>query len=744
MLKSEATAPISDSSRLLSAHTLTLAQLVTITGGEYDMENARRAVLQAVHACDAEDPLAALTAAAAVLHLRVTPVRRPLSELVWQVAEDAPVVIWHEFKQRWVVITHAGWLRLRIADGEHPNHQITMTRAALARRLGVRDVGVAVEAGIVQSARPAQAMSAVALAGGEGGRQPNGYGKGHPQVSPVRRFFGLLKAERQDIRTLLIFSVFAGLLYLALPLAVDAVVSNLAFGGQQLPYVQALVILSIALFACLALQAVVTGFQYYVSDVIQRRIFVRAASDLAYRLPRVRAEALDEVHAPELVNRFLDVVTAQKSTALLLLDGVNLVFSTLTGMLLLALFHPLLLTFVAVMLVVIILILWLCGRGAVETSIEESRMKYDLVNWYEEIAHFPFLFKGPAGYSLAAQRADHLAAGYIDARTRHFSILMRQIAGLLTLQVFAAAALLVTGGYLVISQQITLGQLVASELIISAIVASLSKLGKQLEAWYDAMAAMDKLGHIFDLETEREGGERPAKCEGGTAVKAEGLSFGYLENVPLFTGQNFDVPPGARAAVVGPHGSGASSLLDILFGLRQPASGYVTVDGLDLRSWYLEALRESVMLVRRDEIVDGTVVENLRLGRTDIGMDEIRAALARTGLLDDLLLRPEGLNLRLKIGGAPLSGNQRTRLLLSRALVQKPRLLLVDELLDGVDESCFRQLCSAILDKSLPWTVVVTTRDHDVTRQCDQVIYLAPCHLTDGTDAKRLNAQGVT
>ncbi|GEP46327.1 peptidase domain-containing ABC transporter [Brevifollis gellanilyticus] len=739
MPKSDVPASFPASSDPISAHTLTLAQLVSITGGEYDMEQARRAVLQAGRACEAEDPLAALTAAAAVVHLRVTPVRRPLAELIWQVRDDAPLVIWHEVERRWVVITYAGWLRLRIAEREHPNHRVTLSRSALARRLGLPGVNAVVEAGIVQAERAVQGMSAAALSHGHGHGHKNGHahGHGHGSVSPVRRFFGLLKAERQDIRTLLIFSVFAGLLYLALPLAVDAVVSNLAFGGQQLPYVQALVILSIALFACLALQAVVTGFQYYVSDVIQRRIFVRAASDLAHRLPRVRAEALDEVHAPELVNRFLDVVTAQKSTALLLLDGVNLVFSTLTGMLLLALFHPLLLTFVGVMLVVIILILWLCGRGAVSTSIEESRMKYDLVNWYEEIAHFPFLFKGPAGYSLAAQRADHLAAGYIDARTRHFRILMRQIAGLLTLQVVAAAALLVTGGYLVISQQITLGQLVASELIISAIVASLSKLGKQLEAWYDAMAAMDKLGHIFDLETEREGGERPAKCEGAASVKAEGLSFGYLEGVPLFGGQNFDVPPGARVAVVGPHGSGASSLLDILFGLRQPVSGYVTVDGLDLRSWYLEALRESVMLLRRDEIVDGTVVENLRLGRTDIGMDEIRAALARTGLLEDVLLRPEGLNLRLKIGGAPLSGNQRTRLLLSRALVQKPRLLLVDELLDGVDESCFRELCGAILDKSLPWTVVVTTRDHGVTQQCDQIIQLAPCHLTDGTDAVR-------
>ena len=695
-----------------------LAQLAAITGSEFDHERARIAV-QNVATADA-DPLGQLVSVAAEVYMHVSPVRVPFSEAIWQAHHDTPVVVWNKNEARWVVITFAGWFSLRIADGDHPTHRLSITRAALAQSLGLKSVHEVVEVGIVHPERPAQGISAHAT---------------HQEhMSPAKRFFGLLKAERQDVRTLLIFSVFAGILYLAAPLAVDAVVSNLAFGGQSQPFLQALVVASLALFACLALQAVVTAFQYYISDVIQRRIFVRTASDLAYRLPRVKAESLDGVHAPELVNRFLDVVTVQKSTSLLLLDGVNLVFSSLIGMLLLALYHPLLLLFVAVLLLFIVLVLWLLGRGAVRTSIVESMMKYDLVNWYEEIAHFPFLFKGPGGYGMAYERANQLATDYVTARAEHFRVLMRQIAGLLTLQVFAAAALLAVGGYLVISQQITLGQLVASELIMGSIVAALAKMGKKLEAWYDAMAAMDKLGHIFDLEIEREDGEQPAKQKGGALINASALTFGY-GGAPLFADRHFTILPGTRAAIVGPHGSGASSLLDIMFGLRQPTGGFVSIDGLDLRSWYLEALRESVMLLRRDEIIDATIVENLRLGRNEIGMDEIRTALSRVGLLDDLLHRPEGLNLRLKIGGAPLSGNQRTRLILARALVQRPRLLLIDELLDGLAADSFATLSAAILDESQTWTVVLTTRDHHVAKKCDQIIELAPCHLSDGSDS---------
>ncbi|TDU81245.1 ABC-type bacteriocin/lantibiotic exporter with double-glycine peptidase domain [Prosthecobacter fusiformis] len=725
-----------------------LAQLSAITGTEYDHERAKIAIRNATRA-DAE-PLSLLVSAASEVYMNVSPVRMPLADLVWQAHNDTPVVIWSVKEQNWIIITFAGWLRLRIADGEDPHHRRTITRKELVKRLGLVSAEDVVEAGVVQPERAAHDMSVHAAharhaqmygSNGHGHHRNghgNGHGNGHLHVSPVTRFFRLLKAERQDILTLLIFSVFSGILYLAAPLAVDAVVSNLAFGGQSQPYFQALVIVGFALLAALSLQAVITGLQYFVSDIIQRRIFVRAAADLAYRLPRVRAESLEGVHAPELVNRFLDVVTAQKSTSLLLLDGINLFFGSLIGMMLLALYHPLLLLFVAVLLVLIVLVLWLCGRGAVETSIAESRTKYDLVNWFEEIAAYPFLFKGPGGYHLAYERSNQLASEYVTRRAAHFRVVMRQIIGLLVLSVLAGAALLVMGGWLVVSQQITLGQLVASELIMSAIVASLAKLGKKLEAWYDVMAAMDKLGHIFDLEIERESGEQPVKRESGASVVADGLTFGYTENSPLFLSRTFTIRPGSRVAIVGPHGAGASSLLDILFGLRTPTGGHVCIDGLDLRSWYLEALRDHVQLLRRDEIVDATVVENLRLGRADIGMDEIREALERVGLLDTLLARPEGLNLRLKIGGAPLSGNQRTRLLLARSLVQRPRLLLIDELFDSLDPESFASLSAAILDKSLPWTVVLTTRDHDVTQLCDQVIQLSPCNLTDGSASTQI------
>ena len=692
-----------------------LEQLALIAGVPHDPQRAQVALRN--QAAVQADPLAALSAAAAEVCLSLSILRGPLRQLLWHARDGHPLLLWAASAQRWVVVTHYGGFRVRVADGLHPHRRLSLGRSQLQAMLGLESLDQKVEAGWLAAERPMQAATA-------GPPVNHAQAEGHDAMSPQGRLFRLLRVERREVGVLLFYSALSGVLYLAAPLAVDAVVSNLAFGSQSRPFVQALVVLALALLGALGLQALVAAVQYVVAEVIQRRIFVRAAADLAYRLPRVRVQELDEIHAPELVNRFLDVVTVQKSTALLLLDGVNLVVGSFIGMFLLALYHPALLLFVLVLLALLVGGLALLGRGAVASSIAESRLKYDVVNWFESVVTFPNLFKGPGGSLLAYERANQLAGGYLSKREAHFAIVMRQVVALLLLSVLASASLLLLGGWLVISQQITLGQLVASELIMGSIVVAMTKMGKKLEAWYDVLAAMDKLGHLFDLRIEREDGEQPSEVGGAMSLRACDLEFGREGQPPVFSHLNFEIAAGGRAAVIGPHGSGASSLLDMLFGLRQPLSGHLSVGGLDLRSWYLEALRERVMLLRRDEIVEGSVVDNLRLGRPDVGMDEVRHALERVGLLDDLLHRPDGLNLRLKPGGAPLSGNQRTRLLLARAWVQRPQLLLLDEILDGLGSDCFEALCDTVFDPELPWTVVVATREEAVAMRCGQRIVL--------------------
>lgn len=557
----------------------------------------------------------------------------------------------------------------------------------------------------------------------------SGGGPGH--AAPFHRFVALLRAERAEIGRIILFSIIAGGLYLATPLAVDAVVNSIAFGGEQQVYVQALVILSVALLALLGLLAVIRGAQAWVMEQIQCRLFVRMTADLAYRLPRVQMEALDRRQGPELINRFFDVVVLQKSAASLLLDGVDVLFSTLMGLLVLGIYHPMLLTFALGLLALIAGVVLLPARRGVRTSIKESYAKHAVVGWLEQIVMFPLLFRTRGGAELACQRADGLAQIYLAARRSHFRVLMSQLAGLLIIQALASAVLLTLGGWLVLRGELTLGQLVASELILAAIVAALGKLGKHLENWYDALAAVDKLGYLVDLPVERETGETPpASGAAGLGVELHKVTFAYDPTRPVLDNLSCRIPAGARVGVVGAAGHGASTLLDILAGLRQPRDGTTLLDGLDLRQWRLEALRREVALVRGHEVVGGTITENIRLGRPDVTLQDIQAALQHVGLLNALLHLPDGLETRLNPGGAPLSSCQRSLLMMARAIVGRPRLLLVDETLEGMDVEFLPAMQALLFSAARSWTVILVTRDPDLLARCDSVIQLGDCHLS--------------
>lgn len=681
--------------------------------------------LETIGAGDIADPMESCAMALDREGMRLTVSHLPLSEAVWHAHIDAPVVVWSESEKRYFLILQAGAFRVRLIKlGDSVDQRIVTSRSALAKMLGLPNVQGVIEVGLVHPKLMSESASIQTenhLSHGD-----HGAGHSHEHMPPFRRFLKILRPERREIVLLLVFAIFASILYLALPLVVDTVVTNLAFGSQTQPFFQALVVIGQILAACLLLQALIIGFQHYVAELIQRRIFVRIAGDLSYRLPRVAARAFDAIHAPELVNRFLDCVTLQKNTAFFLLDGINVVVATLIGLVLLALYHFYLMIFVVILMVVVCAAIWPLSRRAVSTAIDESLRKYQLVDWFEQVATYPYMFKGRGGYDMAYHRTNELASAYLLARRQHFRLVLRQISGLLLISVVASVALLILGVVLVLQQQLTLGQLVASELIMSSIVASIIKLGKKLETWYDTLAATDKLGHLLDLETETELGEVVAAedCAAGMHIEANGISFGYHEDQPVFENISFTLAPGSRTCVCGDQGSGVSSLLDLCFALRQTSKGYIRFDGMDMRAWHLETLRNSMKLLRFNEFVSASVTENLRLGRADITLDEIHHALKTVGVLDDCLRHPDGLDTMMQVGGAPFSTRQRVGLLIARALVQKPRLLMIDEILDGLDADSLERLSKIIFDRERPWTVLIATRTPEIREMCDLWIRL--------------------
>ncbi|MCA9105613.1 MAG: ABC transporter ATP-binding protein [Planctomycetales bacterium] len=540
---------------------------------------------------------------------------------------------------------------------------------------------------------------------------------------PWNRLARLIRPEWTEIWMLVVFSVFVGVLNLATPIAVEALVNTVAFGR----FLQPVVVLALMLFVFLAFAASLRALQTVVAEVIQRRLFVRVARDLGRRLPRVQQEAYDEEYGPELVNRFFDVITIQKVVPTLLLDGLTVILSTAIGMAVLAFYHPWLLGFDAVLLVLMAVATFGLGRGAIKSSIIESKKKYKVAAWLEELARCPTAFRLEGGPEFASDRTDQLVANYLEARRGHFRILMRQVVFSLGLQAIASTALLGIGGWLVISGQLTLGQLVAAELIVAVIVGAFAKLGKHLESVYDLMASVDKLGHLADLPLERDSGLLHHPHTGPASLKMDGISYqhaghGGIQRLSL------QLNSGEKVLLHGSSGTGKSTLADLLFGLRQPDSGTIAIDQVSPREYRPDILRGHVALARSGDLFEGTILENVHLERTAISPQDAREALVAVGLLDELSELEEGLETHLPASGSPLSDGQIRRLILARAIAGKPRLLVLDGLLDSLSPAEANRCLLPLADRQAPWTLVVLSSRADLQAEWDQVISLQETH----------------
>jgi ABC-type bacteriocin/lantibiotic exporter with double-glycine peptidase domain len=541
-------------------------------------------------------------------------------------------------------------------------------------------------------------------------------------MSPWQRLLFILRPESTDIGVVALFSAVVGLLALASPIAVEALVNTVAFGR----FLQPVVVLSLILLTFLAFAATLRVMQAYISEIIQRRIFVRVVSDLAYRLPRVQRSAFDSLHGPELMNRFFDVMTVQKTAATLVLDGIAMALQTIIGMLVLAFYHPYLLGFDLFLLGCLAVIVFALGRGAVRTAIEESYAKYDVAAWLEELAGSTVAFRSNGGARRAWDVADGLATEYVRARRRHFRVLIRQVVFAVGLQAVGGALLLGLGGWLVVNGQLTLGQLVAAELIVSVILGSFAKLGKQLESFYDLLAAVDKVGHLFDLPVERATGRALESDEGAAGVCGKRISFTFDAGNQVLSDVSFDIAPGELVAITGPPGSGKSLLLDLMYGARIPTHGRLEIDGHDMRSLHLASLRRHISLIRDREVFTGSIIDNVQLDNESMGLNRVRAALQEVGLWDELQDLPQGLDTQLNPAGQPLSDGQIRRLVLARGFALRPRLLLVDGVLDAFPSSLLPRTMEALRGLAGRCTVVIVTGRDEVASGCSRSIVLGP------------------
>jgi ABC-type bacteriocin/lantibiotic exporter with double-glycine peptidase domain len=536
---------------------------------------------------------------------------------------------------------------------------------------------------------------------------------------PLKRLFNHLKLEKTDIRRLVILTICIGLLSLATPVAIQALINIVTMGGLLEP----LYVVSFMLFLLLCLSGTLYVLERYIVELIQRRFFVRAAINAAHSAQSAKAEIHDHHNSAELMNRFFDVITVQKSAAALLTYGLSATLQAIIGSIVLMFYSFYFAIVVFVILFVLYFVVFKLGKLATQTAIQESKSKFKVAAWLEVLARNLITFKFQNGAKFGTYKAEKITNDYLQDRKDHFkTLLFQNITGGI-IYAFAGTAMLALGGTLVIQGEINLGQFVAAELIIFSVLLSFRKFVEYLEYYYDLLAAIDKLGIIDDFPTETHG-QHALDVTDGLKLEVKNLTFSYSPQSSLIQNLSFSLPAQGEICIYGESGTGKSTIAELMTGLRTTQHGQIEMNGINIQALNLEKVREHIGYVGQIEVIETSILENIQLNRAAFGIEKITSLLKAIHLYDAIFKLPAGLDTQLAPSGAPLSYQQTQLVMLARALLGEPKLVIIDELLDGLDTAQLTHVLSQLKAENRNYALIVLTRIETIANCFDNVIHL--------------------
>ncbi|MBK8612782.1 MAG: ATP-binding cassette domain-containing protein [Flavobacteriales bacterium] len=549
-------------------------------------------------------------------------------------------------------------------------------------------------------------------------------------IHPWQRLTQLLRVDKREISHIYLYALVGGAISLSVPLGVQAII-NLISGGQMATSWGVLIaFVTIGVGFTGAMQIM----QLALAENIQQRLFARSAFEFAYRIPRIKAEAVSGRYLPELVNRFFDTFTIQKGLSKLLLDVPLALLQILLCLILLGLYHPFFIAFGILLVVLLYVIFRFTGKQGLATSLTESNYKYAVAHWLEELGRSAGTFKLIGETALPMSRTDQLVDGYVTARRSHFRILLGQYTAMVVFKVIVTLSLLALGGTLVMREQMNLGQFVAAEIVILLLMNAVEKIILSIESVYDVLGALDKIGFVTDLPLERTEGLSVLMTdpEKGLDVRLTNVGFrSHWIKKHVLEAITLHLAPGEKVCLSGLNGSGKTTLLRILAGALDAHEGNIQFDGHPLNSLDLEQARSIVGDSLNDEdVFAGTVMENITVGRTWVKEEEVMEACTVTGLFDQMAQLPEGLLTRLDPQGSRLPKSLVKRIIQARCIAGKPRFILLEDSLQNWDMKDREQLLGWITAPERPWTLLAVSNDPWLQQRCTRMLVLQNGRIT--------------
>ncbi|MBD8489072.1 ATP-binding cassette domain-containing protein [Echinicola sp. CAU 1574] len=541
------------------------------------------------------------------------------------------------------------------------------------------------------------------------------------KLTPIQRLWRLLKLYKPEIRQIYTYALVIGIVNLSLPLGIQAIINYLQTGELSISWILLVTIVLVGITAAGLLQVL----QLRIVENIQQDIFARSAFEFAFRLPQIKPRELDSQHAPELANRFFDTMTIQKGLPKLLIDLSVSSFQIIFGIILLSVYS---IYFIALGLFLgfaLFLLVKITGRIGLETSIKESKYKYNLAHWLEEIGRVRRTFHLSQNQSFHLNKSDDITVDYITSRESHFRVLLDQFKSFIGFKVFIAAGILVVGGLLVFNQQMNIGQFVAAEIVIILIINSVEKLVSVWDNVYDVLTAFEKIGFVTDMELQDSAGKSKINKNGPCSIKLKNATFHYsTDNEPIIDNFNSEIPIQSRVVLTGKTGSGKSTLLQILAGIINLDKGEISINDIPYDHLDRKSLHQNLgVVLASNQIFEGTLRENILVGR-QISDEKLMGLMTKLEMNDFLKSNSKGLDLILDSGGRRTPRCIIQKIHLARAICHNPGLLLMEDPLVNIPKEERKSIIKFLTDKAHQWTLVVITDEDDWIANSTQIIKL--------------------
>ncbi len=541
------------------------------------------------------------------------------------------------------------------------------------------------------------------------------------EMTPWQRFVNMLELDRRDIKQILFYAIFAGLVALTLPLGIQAII-NLIQGAQVST---SWVILVILVTLGVAFQGILQLMQVRILENIQQKIFTRSSFEFAYRFPKIKMNELRNVYPPELANRFFDTLTVQKGLSKILLDFPAAILQILFGLILLSFYHPFFIIYGFLLIILVYLVFKFTATKGLETSLAESKSKYKVAHWLQEVARSLISFKLSGRTTLAMNRNNKLTEEYLVARESHFRILVIQFIQMIGFKILVTAGLLLIGGLLVLNQQMNIGQFVAAEIIILLVISSVEKLITGLESFYDVLTSLEKIGQVVDKKMEPQEGTDPFETHDSVHIHIEEVNYATPETGNILTDINLDIKNNERVLIDGLSGSGKTTLLKLLSGIIEPTSGMIYINDLSIQGMHPNSFRSKIGQVLPEQTpFEGSILENISFGNEEIPLERVNEVVKIFGLQTFVRQQVKGLHSTLFPEGQQIPHTISKRIVLARAIVHKPRILLLKDALEHFDASEARILMDYLVHPDRPWVLIVASNNKDWQVACSQYIKL--------------------